>query len=42
MTNKELKSKAMSLGNKLASRMGGDRKYYGIIKSQDYGGVRNG
>ena len=26
MTNSELKTKAMSLGNRLASRMGGDRK----------------
>ena len=26
MTNKELKSKVMTLGNKLAPRMGGDRK----------------
>jgi len=26
MTNRELKSKAMALGNKLAAKMGGDRK----------------
>jgi hypothetical protein len=26
MTNREMKSKVMTLGNKLAPRMGGDRK----------------